>query len=148
MPSFKALVCLIAIITSSQAIAGFEDISKLFNQGEYSKVLLALESFKPKKKIIRAEKFYFMGISQSRLEQYDPAAKSLIKAIKLGSKRSDIYYEVGQAHYGNNDLPTAQKYFALSAKNGFKPSLRGNRLYKSRVFNISTSICEVILPLS
>lgn len=123
MPSFKALVCLITIITSSQAIAGFEDISKLFNKGEYSKVLLALENFKPKKKIIRAEKYYFLGISQSRLEQYDPAAKSLIKAIKLGSKRSDIFYEVGQAHYGNNDLPTAQKYFSLSAKKGFKPSV-------------------------
>lgn len=127
MPSLKALFCLIVLLVSSQAMAqkqkGFEAISKLFNSGAYSKVLEALDSYKPKKKNARAEKLYFKGIAQSRLEQFDPAVESLKKSIALGSNRADIFYELGQAYYGNNDLPAAQKNFVISAKKGFKPSI-------------------------
>lgn len=124
MPSLKALVCLVILFNSTHAFAqGFQTISKLFNQGLYSEVLKALDSYKPRKRDAKAEKEYFRGISQSRLEQFDPAAKSLKKALNLGSKRSDVYYEIGQAYYGNNDLPEAQKFFILSAKSGFKPSI-------------------------
>lgn len=127
MPSLKAAICLFSLLLAGQVFAqkqkGFEAISKLFNQGAYPQVLSALESYKPRKKVAQAEKAYFKGIAQSRLEQFDPASKSLKKAISLGSKRTDVYYEAGQAFYGNNDLPEAQKYFIMSAKSGFKPSI-------------------------
>jgi hypothetical protein len=102
---------------------GFDAISNLFSKGSYAEVLKSLKTYRPKKRSLKAEKEYFKGISESRLEQFDPATKSLLKAIALGSKRSDIYYETGQAFYGNNDLPKAQNYFVRSAKSGFKPSI-------------------------
>lgn len=131
MPSLKALVCLLILFNSTLVFAqnsqanqsGFKAISNLFIQGLYPEVLKALQNYNPKKKESRAEKEYFRGIAQSRLEQFDPATKSLKKALALGSKRADLYYEIGQAYYGNNDLAEAQKYFVLSAKSGFKPSI-------------------------
>ena len=126
MPILRTLYCLFILLFSFSLLAqssGFDAISNLFSNGSYAKVLESLKTYKPKKKSFRAEKEYFKGISESRLEQFDPATKSLKRAIALGSKRKDIYYELGQAYYGNNDLPLAQKYFIQSAKSGFKPSI-------------------------
>lgn len=128
MPRFKALFCILVFafttsVYSQNRSKGFEAISKLFNSGNYTDVLSSLDSYKPRTKLLRSEKAYFKGISQSRLEQFDPASKSLVQAINLGTKRKDVFYEAGQAYYGNNDLDLAQKYFILSAKSGFKPSI-------------------------
>lgn len=126
MPILRTLLCLILLLTSSGSWAqsrGFDAISNLFSKGSYAEVLESLKTYRPKSKALRAEKEYFKGISESRLEQFDPSTKSLLRAIALGTKRADVYYELGQAFYGNNDLPKAQKYFIQSAKRGFKPSI-------------------------
>jgi len=93
---------------------------KHFKSGTYIHALEDLESIKtnsdPK---ILGNKEYLKGIIYNRLLRYEEAIDSFQKALKLGFKIDDFYYELGQAYYANNDLFKSRKAFSLSHKQGF-----------------------------
>ncbi len=84
----------------------------LFKKGNYYTVIEQVKSIKDSK--LYSTKYYLLGLSNSRLQSFDKAANFFRLAIKYKATNQDIYYELGQALYANNDLEAARKVFKKS----------------------------------
>lgn len=96
------------------------EFKTLFGQGQYQKAAVILE----KNNIANenGEKFYLLGITYSKLQEYDKAISNFEEAIKLKNSNNDLYYEYGQALYAANELKAARKAFSESARLKFNES--------------------------
>ncbi len=90
-----------------------------YKLGAYRSMVEKLEKYKPPKNQ-RATKHYLLVVAYNRLKEYDLAAAQLVQAARLKSDASDLWYELGQAYYANNDLEKALDAFTRSARNNYK----------------------------
>lgn len=108
----KILLILCIIFFSNNIYA--ENVESLFSAGNYSKVITLLEQAND-----NPDKLYYLGISYSRLQDFDKAINYFRKAITSQTKKKDIYFELGQALYATNDLKEARNAFTSSVENSF-----------------------------
>jgi len=105
------------MLMSSTVLANSqEEFYKNFKAGQYPK---ALESLNNLKSAPNGTKSYLMGLTYSKMQEYDKAAASFETAIREKNNNSDIYYEYGQALYAANELKKAREAFKSSANNKF-----------------------------
>lgn len=95
---------------------------KQFKMGSFTGTLEALEKFKTKNPKLLATKKYLEGLSHNRLQDYDLAAEALTEAGKADHDAEDLYYELGQALYADNQLARARAAFIKSHENGYMVS--------------------------
>lgn len=99
-------------------MSGSSEFNQFFKSGQYTKAISVLEKSQPKDNI-QGEKFYLLGICQSKLQEFDKAIKSFEEAIKEKNANADLYYEYGQALYAANELKAARKAFKESINRKF-----------------------------
>lgn len=105
------------ILMSSNAFANTqEEFYKNFKAGQYPKALEALNNIKDSTLGTRP---YLLGLTYSKMQEYDKAAANFEIAIREKNTNSDLYYEYGQALYAGNELKKAREAFRNSAKNKF-----------------------------
>lgn len=110
---------LFSTTTLAQTPEQFIEVYKKFKLGSYAEVAQTLEQMKENKKT-DGTRYYLLGISYSRLQQYDKAAFYLSKAILNKNETEDVYYELGQSLYASNELEKARKAFFKASKSNFK----------------------------
>jgi tetratricopeptide (TPR) repeat protein len=110
------------LVSNNIKATDLSQVYKNFKGGEYENVISLLNQSKNKDKKFLATKYYLQGISYARLQDFDQAITNFTKAIRNGSTASDIYYELGQALYAQNELEQSRKSFFRSAKNGYQAS--------------------------
>lgn len=100
------------------------DLKKFVNLYKSAQYIDALEALKEvdETKLTAFDRAYFLGITHSRLQQYDEAIKELKIASRGDCRFSDVFYEYGQALFGNNEIKAARDAFKVSALKGFNPT--------------------------
>ena len=96
---------------------------KHFKLGIYQDAIVELKKIHSSDEKVRSTKYYFLGISYARLQNYDEAVKNLEISLSLKNDSKDIYYELGQAYYAKNDLHKAKSFFLRSTDQGYKRSI-------------------------
>ena len=121
--SRKFFYFLLLLTISLNSLAYKSSLKKSFDElenGNYELMISHLESERSKDKNFLKAKYYFLGIANARLQNFEEAIKNFSLALKSNNNEADLYYELGQALYAMNDLKKSQKSFAASAENGFK----------------------------
>ncbi len=95
---------------------------KYFKTGSYQDAYNEFSTIKGSDKE-RAVAQYLSGLSLNRLQRYDQSISHFEKALALKNDSKDLYYELGQAQYANNDLEKARKSFARSYKKAHKSAM-------------------------
>ncbi len=111
------------LIFNLNSIAYKSSLKKSFDaleDGNYELMISHLESETSRDKNFLKTKYYFLGVANARLQNYEEAIKKFSLALKAKNKEADLYYELGQSLYAMNDLKKSQKAFSASADNGFK----------------------------
>ncbi|MBI3534065.1 MAG: tetratricopeptide repeat protein [Deltaproteobacteria bacterium] len=98
------------------------EVYTLYNKGVYPQAILLLDKI-----LIEAPNLndkglldYWLGICNSKQQNYIKAISHFEKAILKGMQATDIYYELGQAQYTVNQLKTAKNSFKKSMQNKYK----------------------------
>src|SRR6218665_1683940 len=91
--AFSALM-----LASPLHASSLEEFYKFFNSGQYPKAIESLSHSN------EAGKSYFLGLSYSRMQEYDKAVIQFQQAINEKNTSQDLYYEYGQALYASNEL--------------------------------------------
>ncbi len=95
-----------------------------FKEGTYIHALEDLEKIKNERDpLVLGNKEYLKGIIYNRLLRYEEAIDAFYSAKKYGFSIEDFHYELGQAHYANNDLFKARDNFTISYKAGFNKTI-------------------------
>lgn len=99
--------------------------SVAFKAGDYKKTISEIEKLQKIESIsnnsrVQGLMFYWMGISNIRINEYDIGILNLEKAIKLKFSAEDIHYEYGQALYVAEQLSKARLAFSESVKAKYK----------------------------
>lgn len=97
--------------------SSMDEFYKYFKNGQYPKAIETLEKINQAN--LTASRPYLMGLSYSRMQEYDKAVAEFKKAIEESNSSSDLYYEYGQALYASNELKKARDAFSLSAEKNF-----------------------------
>ena len=98
--------------------SAYNEFNHLFKSGQYQKAISELEKIDAKDNLL-GEKYYWIGLSYARLQEYDKAIVQFETAIKEKSDKPDLQYEYGQALYAANEMKAGRKAFQLSADNKF-----------------------------
>ncbi len=123
--TFLFIACCGVLSSNLFAEQHLEEYYRLFKTSNYSKALkvLAGTDFATEK---LSTKHYLLGITHSRLQEFDRAIINFEKAIQLKTDAQDIYYEYGQALYAANELKKSRMAFEESITKNFN---RDNSLY-------------------
>lgn len=114
----SGLVVLSSLVFSHQVFASsLEEFYKHFKGGQYNKAIEVLNQLPATEGTI--SKSYLMGLTYSRMQEYDKATIEFQKAIAENNKSADLYYEYGQALYAANELKKAREAFKTSADKNF-----------------------------
>lgn len=113
------IALLLTHVSYAQTPKEFADVYASFTNGAYVEVIDGLKKIKENKET-KGLKYYLLGVSYARLQEFDKAAYYLASALKAGNKAEDLYYELGQALYAKNDLEKARKAFYKAAKGSYK----------------------------
>jgi tetratricopeptide (TPR) repeat protein len=107
--------------------AALKKIYELFDNGQYLETVDALNELEGKLKNKKSQTagiiHYWRGLALARTNEFEDAAKSFGRAIKVGYKPKDIYYEMGQALYVAEKLRPAVAAFQNSIKRGYKKAV-------------------------
>lgn len=113
-----ALLSLTTLLLSSPLSAStIEEFYKYFKSGQYPKAIESLGQLDSND--AKISKSYLMGLSYSRMQEYDQAIAQFQKAINENNMSADLYYEYGQALYASNELKKARTAFKTSAEKNF-----------------------------
>lgn len=96
-----------------------KEVVLLYKKGAYPQ---AIEKITPltKNKKTKAIAWYWKGLCEAKLQNYDEANIAYGKAYGNKVQAKDFYYEYGQSLYAANELKKARKFFVKSAKKNFK----------------------------
>jgi tetratricopeptide (TPR) repeat protein len=120
--AFRHIILILLFIAVTNASAETQLMAEAlrhFKIGDYVQTIETLKKVRGDKKIM-GTKYYLMGISYNRIQEYDESVKAFKQSIANGSTTQDIWYEYGQALYAANELQMAKKVFNESAKRNFK----------------------------
>ncbi|MFG1483341.1 hypothetical protein ABMA79_10345 [Halobacteriovorax sp. HFRX-2_2] len=112
-----------ASITSMGLAQSMTPVYRAFENSNYEKVIELLNS--PNYKNFKSAKSpgvrdYLLGISYSRIQEYNKAIDAFNSAIKKGNKASELNYELGQANFAINNLDDAIENFKKSERAKYK----------------------------
>ncbi len=93
-------------------------IKKMLLSAQYNETLDLLKSSNSKS-LTPTDMAYYLAIAYSKLLRYDEAIAQFKLAIKNDSQVKDLYYEYGQALFGNNNLRAARDAFRISATRNY-----------------------------
>lgn len=118
---------ILGLIISSKSISAQSkvDLSSVYDSlkdAEYEDVITKLDQIKNNDLTFLQAKHYLKGLSYSRLQDYPRAIYEYKLSISKGNKTGDLYYELGQALYAENDLNLARKAFIQAANLNTKKS--------------------------
>ena len=111
------------ILPNSRA-ESVEDFYKFFKTSKYLDAKASLEKIDFKDK--ESTKFYLLGLTHARLQEFDQAIVNFEKAKRLNNEAIDLNYELGQAYYAATELKKAILAFEKSSELNFN---RTNSLY-------------------
>ncbi|MFA6237563.1 MAG: tetratricopeptide repeat protein [Bacteriovorax sp.] len=121
MKKLSFLACTGAFLLNFSLYAdesALKDFNRFYQSGQYLKAIGAMEHVNETDSP-HGQKYYLIGLSYSKLQEYDKAISNFELAIKGHNANADLYYEYGQALYAANELKAARKAFKKSAENKF-----------------------------
>jgi|GEM_PF-6984716 len=74
-----------------------------------------------------------IGLSYFLMKKFDNAISNYNKAIELQSKNGNLYFNIGQAYRGSQQLAKAIYNFNLALRNGYREEWVYDKLYKSLI---------------
>ncbi len=116
----KGLIFSALLLTNLSAYSA--DLSNVYNslkEGQYEDVITSLDQIKDSTKNFLSTKHYLKGLSYSRLQNFPLAIDNYKLAISYGNTSTDLWYELGQALYAENELQLSRKAFLRSAKSDY-----------------------------
>lgn len=121
-------ICLLAMVglkaqTAQARPADLEKVYSEYKSGDYEKALSRLEGIEAKDQELKGLLTYWKGLCLLRLNEFDRGINELEKAIKLGYKVNDLYYEYGQALYTSLKLKKARVAFKQSILQRYKTAV-------------------------
>lgn len=118
-------LCALIFSTTPLHAETIEDFYRAFKASKYSEAQKLIEkiTFDPNKE---NTKHYLLGLTHSRLQEFDKAISEFEKAKSLGNDAQDLHYELGQAYYAASDLRKARQSFEKSVELNFN---KANSLY-------------------
>ncbi|MGB0454931.1 MAG: tetratricopeptide repeat protein [Bacteriovoracaceae bacterium] len=114
-----ALLLLFSFTSSFAEGSSLEEIEEAFKLGEHNKVVSLGEAFVGNRKDTGIANYY-TGLSYNRLAQFSKAKLYLSKAVKAKVEFEDVYFELGQSFYADNDMEKSARAFYESVKRKFK----------------------------
>lgn len=96
------------------------NVYKNLENGDYEEVISNLDQMRSNDKKFLETKHFLKGLSYSKLQEYERSILEFKKSIALGNNSGEIYYELGQVLYAQNELNLARKAFLKSIQNNFK----------------------------
>ncbi len=90
-----------------------------FRTGNYQTALQELELLEGDQKF-EATLHYLKALTYKNMQQHPEAIPHFKKAIRLGKKSEDLFFEYGQSLFAVNELEKAKRAFRISFKKGFK----------------------------
>ena len=102
--AFRHIILILLFIAVTNASAETQLMAEAlrhFKIGDYVQTIETLKKVRGDKKIM-GTKYYLMGISYNRIQEYDESVKAFKQSIANGSTTQDIWYEYGQALYAAN----------------------------------------------
>lgn len=113
---------LVIISVNLYANVSFDNVSNLIRVAKYNDAIVTIEKMQDDKMspIELEKKYYYLGVSQSRLLRFTKSVSNLNKSLSYGNNFNDIYYELGQSYYASNQLEKSRDSFLLSLKKQFK----------------------------
>jgi|GEM_PF-2471690 len=101
----------------------FAGIYAIYKRGDYSKAIESLHRLSATQISVneRATVSYWLGLCQSRLQNYPQAIAEFRNTQEAKASFEDLDYELGQALYASQDLKGAREVFVRSAFRGYKP---------------------------
>jgi tetratricopeptide (TPR) repeat protein len=96
----------------------------LYKDAKYEEALEALKEVKTDA-LAPKNRFYYLGITHSKLLNYEKAIEEFKEAVRAGCDSPALQYEYGQALYANNELHDARDAFIKSSntKYNYIPSI-------------------------
>ena len=79
------------------------DAFALFSKGAYSQAIAKARQISSP--ALRAERAFFLGTAEAKLQAYDEAATDFAAALAAGSKEPSLPYDYGQALFATQKLP-------------------------------------------
>lgn len=115
-------VCFIANLAfaNSQSTDPLSKGLEYFKSQQFDEMVEVLEKAEVQGEAQVALQHYMLGLAYNRVEEYQKAINHFGKALLLKIKKEDIYYEMGQAYYAQNELKVSKDFFVQSYNNGFK----------------------------
>lgn len=104
---------------SSFARVDLSEFYKHFKKGEYLKAQDIIGRI-PYDEAFEGTRYYLLAITFKYLQQHDLAVPNFKKAIQLGKKSEDLFFEYGQSLFAINELEAARRAFRISYKAQFK----------------------------
>jgi hypothetical protein len=125
---FVILVMLVSFFYIEKSYSIQKRFNKLINEGNYKKIIELTKN--PKNSI----DYFYHAKGFSELKNYKKAQFYFENSLRLGSKRKDIFYELGQVYFAKGEDKKAYISFNKSIKNQYKisASLYYNALILSR----------------
>ncbi len=104
------------------------EIYTRYKSGSYDGALNLIKKLEKEYKGKNKEKLegllnYWKGIIYNRLQYFEESKTSFKKALSLGHKPNDIYYEFAQSLYALDELKKSRHLFMKSALNGYRPAI-------------------------
>lgn len=91
-----------------------------FKLQQYDEMVDTLEAIDLADDAQKALQYYMLGLGYNRVEEHQKAINNFGKALLLKIRKEDIFYEMGQAYYAQNELKVAKDFFVKSYNAGFK----------------------------
>ena len=122
MGLYKFLIS-VSLLISMDSISFAEspavnEFNQFFKSGQYSKAIIALNKTSTKD-FEGGQRSYLLGVSYSKLQEFDKSIANFEIAIKEKNNNPDLQYEYGQALYASNELKAARIAFIESAAHKF-----------------------------
>lgn len=119
----KKLLFLTILFSTPIHAQNLKAIYQQLENADYEKVIEGLNQ--PEYKTRKDTKYnsvrsYLLGVSHSRLQEFNEAISYFNDALKYKNNAKEIQYELGQAHYAINQLDDSIEHFKKSIKSKYK----------------------------
>ena len=116
---FLLSLALLSFKVMGQDLKTAKDYARAFKNNNYQLIITQPQNFKiPRSQ--KAEINYYIGLAHSRLGNFEKAPAYISKSIIQKVKFKDVFFELGQAYYANNEMQKSARAFLESVQKKFK----------------------------